>query len=126
MHTITLDIKAGTKNQNCMISLVALEAVTFHDAPLHSMAETDFNTGGDADYFREGEQADVQMTLVAGTIGQHVDFGWIELDASAENGMYQFGIPDAALDHGSKWVDFIFNVAVANLGQMVHLHINLT
>ena len=66
------------------------------------------------------------MTLVAGTIGQHIDHGWIELDATAENGMYQFGIPDAALDHGSKWVDFVISAADAKKGAMVHLHINLT
>ena len=55
-------------------------------------------------YWREGAATGANGTCVTMTKGTYTDHGWIEVDATNQPGVYQFGVPDAALATGVKAV----------------------
>jgi hypothetical protein len=72
-----------------------------------------------ATYTRNTGSADVDVTEVTMTMGTHVDGGWIEVDATNSPGLYQFGIPDAAIAAGAESVIFSFK-ATDTFQRFVH------
>lgn len=67
-------------------------------------------------YKRSNDTATVAVTLTATgvVLGTFTDSGFKEIDATNQKGMYEFGIPDAAIAAGAEWVVFFFRGA-ANL-----------
>lgn len=72
-----------------------------------------------ATYTRNTGTADVDVTEATMTMGTHVDGGWIEVDATNSPGLYQFGIPDAAIAAGAESVVFSFK-ATDTFQRFVH------
>lgn len=64
-------------------------------------------------YKREGAEAEVAVTMAAGTIGTWATGGWVEVDATNNPGVYEFGVPDAAILKGADWAIFSFVVSGA-------------
>ena len=62
---------------------------------------------------RAGAAANVAIVLAAGTLGTWSSGGWVEVDATNQPGLYQFGIPDAALASGADAVTIGFKVSGA-------------
>jgi hypothetical protein len=60
-------------------------------------------------YTRNNASADADVTEATMTMGTHVDGGFVEVDATNSPGLYQFGIPDAAIADGAEEVTFSFN-----------------
>ena len=118
-----LFLRPGSKNQNCIICF-PLFTNTGQDPTSTVNSALVFGDMDDVTYIREGEQADVDGTMVLGVIGSHVDFGWLETNPGL-TGLYQFGIPDAATALGSKWVDIYIGADNADLTEPVHIHIDL-
>jgi hypothetical protein len=48
--------------------------------------------------------ADVVIAMATMTVGSWASGGWVAIDATNMPGWYQFGVPDAALLHGSSYV----------------------
>lgn len=61
-------------------------------------------------YVREGAASETTVTAVTMTQGTHTSGGWIETGIA---GVYQFGIPDAALASGAKAVTLTFSASGA-------------
>ena len=57
-----------------------------------------------ARYLREGDSSPTTITLVTATIGTYTSGGFIEVDATNMKGIYEIGIPDAAMAEGAKQV----------------------
>lgn len=64
-------------------------------------------------YVREGAASAVQVVLASGTLGVWSSGGWQEVDSAHMPGIYQFGIPNAALATGANGVTFHFGSAAA-------------
>lgn len=62
--------------------------------------------GVTAKYVREGAASTVTVSVVTMTQGTFVSGGWVETGIA---GVYQFGIPDAALATGAKAVTLVFS-----------------
>ena len=77
-----------------------------------------------ASYVREGAAADVAITPADATLGTYTSGGFKEIDGTNAPGLYQFGVPNAALVQGCKAVDIIIHVAGA-LAEDLCIHINL-
>jgi len=70
-----------------------------------------FNTSGLACYYwreDEGNANATAVTLATATRGSFTSSGFKEKDATNQPGMYEFGIPDAALAAGAGWVAIMF------------------
>jgi len=61
-------------------------------------------------YWREGASTGANGTAVTMTKGTYADHGWVEVDATNQKGVYQFGVPDAALATGANAVTINFYV----------------
>jgi hypothetical protein len=72
----------------------------------------------------DGNAAGTAITLATATRGTWTSGGFVEKDSANMPGIYEFGIPNAALATGSKTVDIIFKGA-ANMAPLV-LEIELT
>lgn len=84
-----------------------------------------FGTSGlTAYYLREGASASVQITLATMTLGTWATGGFIVADATNMPGVYQLGIPNAALASGAKAV-VIYLQGATNMAPVV-LEIELT
>lgn len=59
-------------------------------------------------YLREGASDPVEVTLAAGTPGVWTSGGWVEADAASMPGVYQFGVPNAAIAAGTRAVKIRF------------------
>ena len=72
-------------------------------------------------YIREGAAANASMTL-DGTmvLGTWKTLGWIEIDSTHQPGLYQFGIPNAAVATGANAVTITFT-ATGVIGARVRL-----
>lgn len=78
-------------------------------AALTGLAHTDMTIT----YTRNNGAADVDITEASMTMGSHLGGGWAEVDSTNSPGLYQFGIPDAALATGAESVIFSFQAAGA-------------
>lgn len=65
-------------------------------------------------YKRQGDAASTAVTLAAGTLGSWVSGGFKEVDATNLPGVYEVGLPDAAIASGADWVVLSFVLATAN------------
>ena len=63
-----------------------------------------------AKYVREGSNTQVTVSVVTATQGTFTSGGWVETGIA---GVYQFGIPDAALAAGAKAVTLVFSASGA-------------
>lgn len=70
-------------------------------------------------YTRNSGSADVDITEATMTMGTHVDGGWIQVDSTNSPGLYQFGIPDAAIADGAESVILSFK-ATDTFQRFVH------
>lgn len=68
-------------------------------------------------YYREGAVAPVQINLVDMTVGTWASGGFKEVHAANTPGLYQIGVPDAALADGAESVDIILKGA-ADMAQV--------
>lgn len=59
-------------------------------------------------YTRNNASADADVTEATMTMGTHADGGFVEVDATNSPGLYQFGIPDAAIADGAEEVTITF------------------
>ncbi len=66
-----------------------------------------------ASYMRNNAAADVAQTAVTMSLGSHADYGWIEVDATNAPGLYQYGVPDAAIADGAESVILSFKITGA-------------
>ena len=80
-----------------------------------------FNSAGLTCYYwreDEGNAGATAVTLATATRGTFTSSGFIEKDATNTPGLYEFGIPNAAIATGAKWVKVMFKGAT-NLAQRV-------
>jgi hypothetical protein len=75
-------------------------------------------------YHRQGANAAVQITLATKTLGTWATGGFVVVDGTNMPGLYELGIPDAALAAGAAWVIIMLKGA-ANMAPCV-LEIELT
>ena len=81
-----------------------------------------FNTASlTAFFYREGDASTTSMTLVTMTLGTWVTLGFVVVDATNMPGVYQIGIPDAALATGADYV----NITLRGASNMVDLHLEI-
>lgn len=66
-----------------------------------------------ARYMREGASASSAITVVTATLGTWTSGGWVEVDATNQPGLYQFGVPNAALATGANSVTLSFKISGA-------------
>lgn len=64
-------------------------------------------------YMREGAAAALTITMVSAVLGTYTSGGWVEVDATNLPGLYQFGIPNAALASGADAATLFFQVSGA-------------
>lgn len=84
-----------------------------------------FNTASlTAYYHRQGANAAVAISLATKTLGTWATAGFIVVDGTNMPGLYELGIPDAALAAGAKWVIIMLKGA-ANMAPVL-LEIELT
>lgn len=67
--------------------------------------------GFTAYYYREGAASATAITLASMTLGTWATGGWVEVDATNMPGLYQFGIPDAAIASGANSVEVLLKGA---------------
>ncbi len=78
-----------------------------------------FNTANLVAYYsREGDAAETAITLVTATEGTYTSSGFIEMDATDLPGVYELGIPDAAIASGVNSVLVMLHGA-ANMAPLV-------
>lgn len=73
-----------------------------------------FNSAGLSCYYWRESDANVggtNVVLVTAARGTFASGGFVEKDAANLPGLYEFGIPDAALAAGAKWVKVMFKGA---------------
>jgi hypothetical protein len=79
-----------------------------------------------ASYMTEGSSAPVSVTLSAMTTGSWVSGGWCEVNSTLCPGLYQFGIPNAALSSGKAATFFFqYSGALNKTYRVVLLNANL-
>jgi hypothetical protein len=64
-------------------------------------------------YWREGAATGANGTCVTMSKGTYADHGWVEVDSTNLPGVYQFGVPDAALATGANAATVILKAAGA-------------
>lgn len=115
-----LSLKAGTTSKD--VNILIQDSSVSTGAGKNGIA---YNTSGlTAYYHRQGANAAVAITLATKTLGTWASGGFVEVDSSHMPGLYELGIPDAALAAGATWV-VIMLLGVANMAP-VTLEIELT
>lgn len=79
-----------------------------------------------ASYFQEGATADTAFTVTGThTVGTYTAKGWKQIDSTNLPGWYEFGVPNACLVQGFKWVNINLHYSrTTNVGD-VAIHIDL-
>lgn len=91
-----MNVKKGTESY--IVEVMVRDATT-------GLGKTGIAYGDVAySYWRRGAATGVNGTCVAMSKGTYADHGWVELDATNQRGLYQFGVPDAALVTGADGV----------------------
>lgn len=75
-------------------------------------------------YYREGAPSTVAISLVDMTLGTWASGGFIEIDATNMPGLYQIGIPDAALADGAESVSITFRGAADMAARSVEIQLD--
>jgi hypothetical protein len=76
-------------------------------------------------YVRAGATGDVPVTLAVGALGTWSSGGFILVDDTDAPGLYQFGVPNAAIVSGVPYVDFVFVAATDAQYASTHFRIHL-
>lgn len=103
-HAIDYEFVGGSIDKFILISMYATDGTADTGLAYTDMTIT---------YTRNNGAADVDVTEATMTMGTHADGGWIEVDATNSPGLYQFGIPDAAIADGAESVVFSFKATGA-------------
>lgn len=109
-------ITAGATSRRISVWLADSSSTT--GAGLAGLA---FNTASLTCYYwreDEGNAGATAVTLATATRGTFTSSGFIEKDATNMPGEYEFGLPNAAIASGAKWVKVMFKGA-ANLAPRV-------
>lgn len=109
-----LTIRKGTTSK--LIQIFALDSSSTVGAGLTGLL---WNTASLTGYFyREGAGSSVAITLATMTLGTWATGGFIVVDGTNMSGVYQVGIPDAALASGADSVTIVLQGA-ANMAPVV-------
>lgn len=115
-----LQLLAGTTSKDVNV-FVQNNSVTT-GAGLTGLA---YNSGSlTAYYHRQGASSATSITLATKTVGTWATGGFVAVDGTNMPGLYELGIPDAALASGAKWVIVMLKGAT-NMAPVV-LEIELT
>ena len=107
-----LKIKAGTTSKRIKVFIQDSSATT--GAGLTGLV---FNTASlTAYYIKDGDSATTVITLVTATLGTYTSGGFKEVDATNMPGVYEIGIPNAAIVSGN--CTHIFLRGAANMAQL--------
>src|SRR5689334_18014228 len=99
-------INAGTASRRERIFIGDYTATSFATVGLSGLV---FNTPGISGYYlRDGDAAPTRITLVTATVGSFTSGGFKEVDPVTFRGVYEVGIPDAALAVGANTVNIMF------------------
>lgn len=71
-------------------------------APLTGLSH--LTPGASAAFLRDGASSVERIPLAAGTLGRYVSGGFVEVDPALMPGIYQLGLPDAAMAAGAESV----------------------
>ncbi len=83
-----------------------------------------FNSAGLSVHFiRDGDATATAITLVTATVGTFTSSGFIEVDATNMPGIYQLGIPDAAIAVSADFVDIHFKGATDMTPATLHIEL---
>ena len=95
-----LTFKAGTTSKD--VNILIQDSSVSTGAGKTGIA---YNTSGlTAYYHRQGSNAATAITLATKTLGTWATGGFVEVSSANMPGLYEFGIPDAALASGATWV----------------------
>lgn len=115
-----LSLKAGTTSK--MVDIFVQDSSSTTGAGLTGLV---YNSGNlTAYYHSENDSSATAITLATMTVGTWATGGFKEISSAHMPGLYQLGIPDAALASGSKYVIIMLKGA-ANMAPVV-LEIELT
>lgn len=115
-----LTLKAGTTSKD--INVFVQDSSKTDGSGLTGLA---YNTSSlSAYYHRQGANAAVAISLATKTLGTWASAGFVVVDGTNLPGVYELGIPDAALAAGATWVVIMLKGA-ANMAPVV-LEIELT
>lgn len=115
-----LTFKAGTTSKD--VNILIQDSSVSTGAGKTGIA---YNTSGlTAYYHRQGANAATAITLATKTLGTWATGGFVEVSSANMPGLYELGIPDAALASGATWV-VIMLFGVTNMAP-VTLEIELT
>ena len=85
-----------------------------------------YNSAGLTCYYwreDEGNAGATAVTLATATRGTFTSSGFIEKDATNQPGMYEFGVPNAAIASGAEWVEFLFKGATSMVATVVRIYL---
>ena len=95
-----MKIKRGTTSKRRLIFIADSSSTTGA-----GLANLVFNSAGLVAYYYASDLAnEVQVTLVAATLGTYTSGGLVAVDNTNMPGWYEFGVPDASLDAGTEAV----------------------
>ncbi len=115
-----LSFKAGTTSKD--VNILIQDSSVATGAGKTGLA---YNSGSlIAYYHRQGAASATAITLATKTIGTWATGGFVEVDSTHMPGLYELGIPDAALASGATWVIIMLSGA-SNMAPVV-LEIELT
>lgn len=115
-----LTFKAGTTSKD--VNILIQDSSVSTGAGKTGLA---YNSGSlIAYYHRQGAASATAITLATKTIGTWATGGFVEVDSTHMPGLYELGIPDAALASGATWVVIMLSGA-SNMAP-VTLEIELT
>lgn len=113
-------------------SVASEDTETTYDVPLGIPATAlTYASWSKCSYIRGGVQgqagtADTAVTLAALTaVGTWVSGGFLKIDDTNAPGLYQFGVPNAAIASGAAYVDFVFAASAEANFCSNHLRIHL-
>lgn len=93
-----LKMKRGTTSK--LLRLFLEDTTATDGSGLTGLTNT--SPGLAAYYIREGDSTPTQITLAAGTVGTWASGGFKEVDATNLPGLYELGLPNAALASGAS------------------------
>lgn len=93
-----LKIKGGTTDK--LVRLFIQDSTSTTGAGLTGL--TSASAGLVAYWIAEGDATATSISLQSGTVGTHVDGGFAEIDSTNMAGLYELGLPDAAVDASSN------------------------
>ena len=117
-----ISIKAGTTSKT--IDIFLQDSSSSVGAGLTGLL---YNSAGlTCYYYREGAASATSVTLATMTVGTWATGGFKEIDGTNMPGMYQFGIPNAAIASGAASVKFFFKGATNLTQQPIELELTAT